>query len=250
MRCALVLCCLLPVATLAEQGPAGTVKSPVNLTGDILIGQGINNRVMIAVDTAPTDGLLNYCLDFVPDEPFQGERWVRFLSGAKLKLYEGRLTVKAGDHSFAASLSVEGTKPQNLGSSFAETYVLDNGISVGIFSPAPGSPPKSISTMNHDDVTTWPESFWYDYHDPRSRTCGWPTEQVEGFGNGTQASCQHPTFPDTLTPKNCEATCDDGTKAESCGSGRLCCCGCGPSFVNPTIDVVRHKCVACSFGHK
>lgn len=249
MKRTLILLTLLSFSVAAEPEPARIVKSPVNLKGDILIGQGINNRIMIAVDRKPTDGLVDFFVDFVPGEPFQGERWVHFLSHAKLKLYDGQLTVKAEDHSFAASMSVEGTNAENLGSSFAQTYVRDDGIGIGIFTPAPDFPRVTITSLDYDHVYTWPEDLWYDYHAPGSGGtggCNWPKEAIDGWGDGTQASCHHPTFPDSMQPKECESTCDNGTKSQKCSGSRLCCCGCGQSMVSPAIDITRHKCVQCT----
>lgn len=181
------------------------------LVGDALVGVDQLGRVLVAVDSVPTDGLADTCFLYTGRERLAGP-WSRQLSHAMVvHKSEGTLSVEAAPPDFVLSVAVVGAEPQVLHyTPGAEVFEDEEGLELAFMNAGP-SGGASLDQMSHEDLETWPESFWYDLLDPASGPCP-DDSDCTGGGN-----------PST----GCEITCLFGQQCgTTCPQDTYSCCKC------------------------
>lgn len=157
------------------------------IVGDVLVGVDALGRVLVAVDSMPTDGLADTCFIYTASERLSGP-WSRMLSNARVvHKKEGSLSIEAAPPDFVVLLSTGGAEPPDTGHPpESEVFEVEGGLELAVMEAGPSGGAPLLS-MRHDDLETWPEGFWYDLLDPASGPCPDDSDCTAG-GQGT-SSC-------------------------------------------------------------
>ncbi len=202
-------------ADLARAGEAGEV-----IPGDVLVGVDHLGRVLVAVDQKPSDGLVDHCFLFTSEERLGGP-WSRRVEGRVVVTVDS-LSVRSPFVVVSVALIGTDPRPPHYPPG-AEVFIDHNGLELSrIDAPPTGGAP--LDGMDIEDLSTWPEAFWYDVHDPAS--CVGGGNCISGGPGSTSCSL-------TLGPVSCSVTCTGDTFA---------CCS------ETSTGGVRCRCVPCSEG--
>ncbi len=219
MRCSslIVLCsCLIA-------GPAlGSSDSARVEFGDVVVGVDELGRVLVALDSAAdSDDKVDEFFLFTGEDRLE-PTWWEHVDDAVVTVKDRSLKVVGPDARFVVLLTVRNPKGAS-GSGNGEgpgqappgafVFRATNGLELAMVT---NSPLFGIDHGVHDHVwdqlQSWPESFWYDYHDPASGQCV-NGDDCDAGGEGANA---------------CSVTCSVFSGCEvSCGNpDDFACCKC------------------------
>lgn len=257
MNCRLATIVMLVVGILecgalafADPPPLGRGRV-IHKNVDVVLGVDALGRFAMAMDQ-DKDGLVDQCFQFVWNDRIDTGVWSRFLTNVRVDYQFNELTVVSPGESYGVVLATDRAEhPTKIKNPTFETFVRTDGLALQNYKPGPLRPQKAMGDMNFDNIESWPESFWYDYHDPDTVGGG------GGGAGGRTCFCDQPTLADDdwvcLTafvadppgPDTCDITCDGDESVQNCSSNRACCCGCRQSLVNPGLEVPDHRCMRC-----
>lgn len=188
-------------------------------SGDAVFGVDHLGRVLIAIDLKPTDGLVDRCLLFTAAERLSGP-WERRSENVQVLVKGDSVSLRETPPFFALSLAVEDGRAQDFEvPPTAEVFSSHGGVE--LVSVETDAPSVSLEAMDVFELATWPEIFWYDFHDPGSvvNSCdGSDPDCVAGGPGSTQCGI-------SCNTEGANAGCE-----VSCGSGQFkyACCACEP----------------------
>lgn len=190
---------LLSGILLAPGGIARADNAEV-FVGDVLVGVDHLGRVLLAVDKQPLDGRVDHCFLFTATDRLEGT-WSRRI---KARVIQRADSLSVRSPFFVVSLALTDGAPQKIGHGpRSEVFEQYDGVEITRLNAGPEGGAQ-LESMVVEDLSTWPEAFWYDVHDPES--CVGGNSCISG-GPGS-SSCSL-----TLHGVSCNVACTGNTFA-------------------------------------
>lgn len=215
----------------SSSGPAAAAPQPEStsvLVGNALIGVDHLGRVLLAVDTQPTDGTVDRYVLYTGANRL-APQWGRRLSNVVLFLSDRRVRVLSAQSKFAAELALDGAPTLGPYPPTFEVFADTNGGEI-----AHGG---SVGNVQWADLDVsqlyagWPESFYYDSLAPETK-CN-DADCISG-GQGARSctitSCA-PGFP------GCGVTCNASAGFFACCKCEVALASCRCRYCDPVFEI-------------
>ncbi len=211
----LVVLLLLALASFPAANAAVEDSASV-ITGEALYGVDELGRFLVAVDSHPLDGLADTCLLFTASERVAGGPWSRRAQVRVVHKDDGTLSLRESPPFFVVSLALSGIDPPAQGNPpQAEEFALHDGLELVALHAGPAGG-AALDQMDIGHLATWPEAFWYDYHDPASAQC--PSDHDCSAGGEGACACSIGCGAGLSCSVNCSPS--------SCPESQFACCKC------------------------
>lgn len=168
---------LMNEGKLPDPSRGGPLESKEAWQGAAMVGVDDLGRVMVALDTNRNE-LADRCFIFTAEDRLEGGPWTAFIQNAHISYATTKeggasLIVKDRARQIAVGVSTIKSKLPHISDiDYGRVYSVRNGVELASVNPSDVSlEGPLLASMDHGDLESWPESFWYDFHDPASVDC-------------------------------------------------------------------------------